>query len=263
MADFKFRRINVRAFLALIILLTAGFFAFRLMADEPKVAATNKGLRGDVLKAADFLKGAGSVTDQSGNVTEQIVEVYNQEVVRLNQNIAGKNPSVAAIKLPDADYVEKMLQEPTNEELRIQEFTENDLKIIKNPTEREIDGYLESFFEAVAKNKKIFNVPYVTAVAKATDDKNNTDLKKHVEAAREIINDFLRLNVPEKLKFFHLKNLNIWQTRVEIGEAILNNESDPIKAIMAVNSVEILTNKENALMDAMNELVEYLEKNNG
>jgi len=59
-----------------------------------------------------------------------------------------------------------------------------------------------------------------------------------VGIAENQIDDLLALKVPSQLSAWHLQNLNLWEKKLVVYKAILNLDTDPLKASLAIQQIQ-------------------------
>lgn len=83
-------------------------------------------------------------------------------------------------------------------------------------------------------------------------------LQRYVALIPEQINDLLNLPTPVGFVDFHLKNINLWQKKFRVYNALITLDQDPIKSLIAIQYIKSLIAETAELDDFLRQKLDAL-----
>ena len=82
-----------------------------------------------------------------------------------------------------------------------------------------------------------------------------------MDIAGKEMSDLLALRVPTQLSAWHLQNLNLWEKKLVVYNAILDLNNDPLKATLAIQEINNVGQENEDLQNTLNNYVKKLAPN--
>lgn len=240
-----------RRFVAFLLILVSVFFAIRLMRGAPREAASlapSPPPRQSDHTLATLLANRVSEPAPQENVTSEVIKKYGEELFRLNEDKVGQTAvTPSEINTPSEEFLSEILtKDVVSNTLSIPPFTASDVLVVSSTPER-VKEYADAYQRISSGNFGSELPPYLTAAYEALLESRPASLRTHVRAASNQVRDLRALQVPEDALPLHLELLNIWNRRVVIGNALLD-QNDPLRRVLALNSLSDAFEKENEVV---------------
>lgn len=242
--------INKKTLIALLIFVSGVSASFFILAKKTTTVSKNDlvvlktnpaqtGSQFDFQRAAlidnlppETLNNPLKETEQSQNFTENLAQAYAQKTLQENN-----------INTKTAEKITQQVFDNNNfKEIIYPQLTEKDIKISDDNSLNAQIKYLRDFSAIGQKNFKSFNTPITTIIEQLIVSENQAPMKEYLAIAQAQIKDLAQIATPSLWKTFHLQNLNLWQKKIAVYNALLNKTEDPLKAIIAfqiINSLRI------------------------
>lgn len=200
--------------------------------------------------------GASQDSDgESNNFTENLAALYASKIV--------SNAETSGVLDSDSLDVENLeldqILRTGGSALDIPAYKLSDIKISDDNSIRNQIAYLEGIDELLRENFGGFQKNLAIALDEFFTKKNPTSLKYLAEHIPGYLDGLLALPAPSLWQTVHLQILNLWQKKLVVYRAILDFDSDPLKAYLALNYVlpiaEEDINLQNVLVKRYEELI--------
>ncbi len=177
-------------------------------------------------------------TDQSGyNVTDYVSHAYLREFLGKNENLFGHPEAVAqGVNLNIADPT--LPENVTDTVFNFEPFKTKDIKISQETGSAAEIAYLEAINAIGQKNFSSFTGNLTDILGAWLDKKDSGPLQKYLSSIDNEIKDLQQLAVPTNWQEFHLRNLNLWQKKKTVYQAILESDNDPLKSYLAAQEID-------------------------
>lgn len=226
----------------------AAFFIARLAAPEKGDGALSLVSQGGVDSLFDF-KSGGKGTDIQANLTEEVARRYGEEVLKLNERGAGTQ----GLYVPNEAALETLIQAEVGRGFAFEKiFIGGDFRTEDDNTAAATQKYLEALGEVPEGSTGMEFLPSVAAAVASGDPE---PLEAHMRAGEKYLEHLLTITVPSDWIGFHTRVANIWQKRVELSGAILAMEDDPLRAIVALQTIPKTAEEEIELLSILKDLL--------
>lgn len=188
--------------------------------------------------------------EETDNLTELLIKSYER---RVSEN--------EGLLFSDED-LSTSLQESIAKGLDVPWLTSEDIITSNDNSETSQIAYTELVDDALYKNFKEFEgETAITALQKFLEE-NNPDLLNYlIKAIPSHIDDLLTLRVPSLWASAHLQMLNIWQEKLAIYQAVVDMQSDQLKAYIALQQFTGVVQKDLDLQIILIQKYEELTQN--
>lgn len=150
-------------------------------------------------------------------------------IAALNQNGTMDEATIEALSASLAEQIQKSEPEKV--------FTLKDIKVIDNESKEAIQKYNDTLLSVYQKYSTAKGVPEI--LEKLVADEENMSILKELEPiitqTKKIVNELLKIEVPQSLSALHLELINISQRLSENIGGIKLLDNDPIVTISAMN----------------------------
>ncbi|MDP1706652.1 MAG: hypothetical protein Q8L36_02425 [bacterium] len=247
------------AALLVIMLGITGSLLINSKASNSQQSTTDKILNSIEANDLDYAKAgeSGQNTDltnnslASANITETITNVYLEEFFQKNQNLLG-NPEELKNKV-DLNLNDLVLPENIeNNVFFFKPFQINDFRKTTDNSPAVQLTYLKKIGELNQKNFSRINKSITNLVDNWLEKNDASGLKTYLQGAGQQIKDLQEITVPPNWEQFHLQNLNLWQKKAIIYQAILNSEIDPLKTYLAIQEIPNIASENDNLQSIVN-----------
>ena len=165
---------------------------------------------------------------ENTNLTEALADSYVRQL--LNNSVDGS--------LPSEEDVFAELQKNLPQSLIYSTFKEEDVKVSSDNSEKNQITYMEAVNEAMWNNfGELQGENTGTAIEKFFKEDNSSIIEKLIKAAPNYLDDLLQIEAPSAWKEFHLAILNVWQKKFTVYKAVVDYDSDPSKAYLALQEL--------------------------
>ncbi len=204
---------------------------------------------------------AGGSAPTTDNLTDSLARGLSQNILQMNEGF-DSGQGTSTIKIPSSDSFSEMIDQSIGEQnLRIPVFSQKDIRIgSDNSTNAQI-AYMESLNDITKKNFAGFNTPILTVLNNFFERIDSDALAKYVSIAESEVGDLLALKVPQQLSAWHLQNLNLWGKKLVVYKAILDLNTDPLKASLAIQEIGGIGQENDNLQNLINEFAKKLPGN--
>lgn len=252
---------NKRRVLALFVLVAAVIVSISILipsdekkSDAPKdiAARTNSNLQfksggSNLLEnITENLAPRTKAQEKAGNLTEALIRSYIQ-------NVAGNDGS-----LPTADEITSGLQDNLNGNLKFPAFSIKDVVTTDRNSQADQIKYIELVGTALYENfKELEGENVITMLQDLFENSDPALVNQFIKSIPSYIDDLLRINTPSLWTSFHLQMLNMWQKKLVIYKALLNMESDQLKALIALQELNDVLQED---LDAQSILIQKYQE---
>ena len=232
---------NKRWVLALFVLVAAVIVSISILTPSgEKKSDTSKDIAVRTNSNLQFKSGGsnllGNITEnltprtkaqeKTGNLTEALIRSYIQSV-------AGNDGA-----LPTTDEITSELQDNLSGDLEFTTFSIKDVITTDRNSQSDQIEYIESVGATLYENfKELEGENVITILQTFFENSDPTLINQFIKSIPLYIDDLLEINAPSLWADFHLQMLNVWQKKLVIYQAILDTESDPLKAYIALQEL--------------------------
>ncbi|MEK9194358.1 MAG: hypothetical protein AAB884_00945, partial [Patescibacteria group bacterium] len=174
----------------------------------------------------------------TSNLTDFIAQSYANDFIKENEKnaLSGENgPS-----LPSFDLSPKALENQTSGLLVFKTYRSNEVLTTENNSREKQLAYLNYVDSLLEKHFSGFGGDAKKAIENFLNGGNSSLLNYLTKNIPLFINDLLQLQAPQDLATTHLELLNLWQKKLETYEAVLNFNSDPLKAYLVLQNFSLI-----------------------
>ena len=125
-------------------------------------------------------------------------------------------------------------------------FKLEDLKIVLKKSTSTVKKFDQDFVK-IAQESGLTENPPSLALGKFAQDKDTSALEKTINSIDKFLEKATTIDVPLGYQEIYLEYLNTLSLSNEIYRAIINYKKDPLKAIVALNSLEKIGKKIEAI----------------
>lgn len=185
----------------------------------------------------------------SGNMTDSLISGYAQNILQMNNGFSGTVPNATnTVSFPSVDSMTNQLSASLNQTLPFKTFSTNDILVTNDNS---ITSQLNYIYKVGGISRRNFaNFPQTTlanVIDQAVSKGNPTLLNEYVAIINQEISDLLAVTVPPSLSSWHLQDLNLWEEKLTVFTAIADINADPLKGAIALNQVNDIAGKDQAL----------------
>jgi hypothetical protein len=169
--------------------------------------------------------------NNEANLTDSFTQKYLEEFIKSNPEgpqLAGDIPQVV---IPSEETFQALLGNYLNSDFRWEKITEKDVKI---SAEADSAGYLSSARRILDRKTELLEGE-VIALSDFLEKGDETPLRQATEKVHGQLREVLGLSPPPEHKELHLRLANFFQKQVSIYNAMLGVDSDPVRALLAIN----------------------------
>ena len=171
--------------------------------------------------------------EPSNNLTETLAALYASEIAK---NIES-NGSFNENSLDPDDFDLSQILQGQTDLLAIPKYGLKDVKISDDNSVRNQIAYLEGIDALLKENFGGFHKNLTIAIDEFFNKKDPTSLSYLAEHIPGYLDGLLALPVPSLWQTVHLQILNLWQKKLFVYRAILDFNSDPLKAYAALQQI--------------------------
>jgi hypothetical protein len=255
-----------RKIIAFVIVFAGiAFFLINVSSPTPKNSGLLLGVQGrsDINSNLNFKSAESPSTNALGsltaavngdnsNLTDALAQAYLQNVFSVNTDVVS-NGSSSQIALPTLNLDQEMSQG-----LKFKQLGIKDIRISPDNSKENQIKYLLSLSTINEKNFKGFNLDISSVLENLLTKKDGQPLQKYLGIASRQINDLLLLPVPSAWQDFHLQNLNLWQKKIIVYGALLDQVTDPLKTVVAIQEIPDVIQESLNLQTTLEEQVKKL-----
>ena len=203
------------------------------------VDATNQGQSSQTNGSEGFFNLDPLGTSTSATLNENLTSELAQNYVKSISDLNAHSPSSATgtFNMPAPGTINNALTQALSSGLQIPEFTEADIKIGSDNSTSSRIAYIQTLATISQKNFSGFSTPISFILEDFANNNDTTDLIKYVAIIKNQIHDLLAIQTPPQLESWHIQNLNLWEKKLIVFSALLNSNSDPLKAALAIREV--------------------------
>ena len=183
------------------------------------------------------------------NTTDKLLQEYQEEVFRLNEDKVGQGVEVLpSLTLPDDAFIESLFEKEVGGSLSIPLFSAEDVRVSTTSSEEALQAYAQSYGQISERHLNNLDISFLEAAYEVVQFSDSSSMRDHVSVASAHVRDLLELETPESLLPLHLELLNVWQGRHVIGNAFLQSKDDPVKGVLALNTLPQALGRERDLV---------------
>lgn len=192
---------------------------------------------------------------KTDNLTEQLAQKFSRTVLQINN---GFSNGTSSISLPNADSFSNAISDSLNQDLQFPAFGEKDIRIDPDNSSSSQIAYVNAVANVAKKNFAGFSMDIATIMNNFFNKNDSGGLAKYVGIAGKMASDLLALKVPARLSAWHLQNLNLWEKKIVVYQAILNMSSDPLKTSLALQQINNVGQENDILQNVLNDYIKKL-----
>lgn len=136
-------------------------------------------------------------------------------------------------------------------------FQKDDLRMIIDDSPENNMNYLLALIKNNQSRFADINDNILTMIDQWMIGKSQ-QLQRYVALIPEQINDLLNLPTPVGFVDFHLKNINLWQKKFRVYNALITLDQDPIKSLIAIQYIKSLIAETAELDDFLRQKLDAL-----
>ncbi len=201
----------------------------------------------------------GTTTDAASgkNLTSEFAQNYVKNVFTVNT----QNPSNASgtLRLPAPGTVNNALAKVLSSDLEYPTFTEKDIRVGSDNSTSSKMRYMNAISAVTQRNFGTFKIETTKILSDLFQNNDAEPLAQYTNIIRSEIRDTLALEVPPQFVLWHLQDLNLWQKKLTLFTAVLNFNSDPLKAAVAVQQIKGVLQETASLQDTIQKQYKNLE----
>jgi len=165
---------------------------------------------------------------ENTNFTEALADSYAKQL--FGNNTDGS--------LPSEEEMLTEFQRNLPQSLIYSTFKEKDVRVSSDNSEKNQVTYMEAVNEAMWNNfGEIQGENTSTAIEKLFEEDDSSIIEKLIKATPNYLDDLLQIEAPSAWKEFHLAILNVWQKKFTVYKAVVDYDSDPSKAYLALQEL--------------------------
>lgn len=177
------------------------------------------------------------ISNKTTNLTDAVAQNYLSEILKRNPEGPKTINEKQTLTVPSQTLMENALEGNLIQSLQFTQFKEKDIKISNNNSTKNQLVYLQSLEKINQKNFNSFNESMEDILDELMLNQNSEPLQKYTDIINKEIIDTLALETPSLWKEFHLQNLNLWQKKLIIFNALLELSDDPLKAYLSLQEI--------------------------
>lgn len=197
-------------------------------------------------------------SEPSKNLTDNIITNYGHEIAKRNPSGPRVVNGEQKIALPPQRTLEELLATELNQNLKIDLYDLKDIRISRDASDNYIRTYLKSISTATENIFGKFTKTPFALLDELLRKKNPEPLYQYVTLLSRYSGDLLTLDAPPSWKTFHLEFINLQQEKIAVYQSLLEVDQDPVKAMVAINQIEKLDEKDQNLATVLNEQLKSL-----
>ena len=203
---------------------------------------------------------ADNGTPVTDNLTDTMTQNISQGIFQANSDISSNGTS--SIKLPNSDSLGNMIsQSIANQSLQSPTFSQKDILVSSDNSSSSQLAYVDAIGDITRKDFAGFTGNIVTFVNNFFNNNDPSGLSRYVDIAEKEVSDLLALRIPTQLSAWHLQNLNLWEKKLVVYNAILDLNNDPLKAALAIQEINNVGQENEDLQNTLNNYVKKLAPN--
>ncbi len=174
------------------------------------------------------------------NLTDVFINRFGAEILKKNP----QGPLDQRITIPSQESIENLIKEEMGKGGAPEKITARDIRSAPEDTPEAALSYLEQVVAANSRFSKKTN-NNIGEVIYFWLEKNDPDLiTKHIDALSSLTSELLAIPVPASWDETHISLVNLQQKKIYILKSILGIADDPVKALAAVNEVDLIPDEE-------------------
>lgn len=184
---------------------------------------------------------------EDGNLTDLLSYAYASYLMdNHNHELEILNKGGGYVELPIIT-----MQDITNDSFEVEaakiirdltanKYESSDLKISRKNDGVEQEKYFNDIANAFEKTIGEFQLNSNNMIIEWMRTGDSTEMTRYYISINSLLNELLSIDVPPSWVSFHLKNLNIWNKQRAILKALSDIERDPLKSIVALDSLSTI-----------------------
>lgn len=225
---------------AAFLVLLAGAAATALLLQKKEVGNFEISLRaGEQSNRFAKLLGLDGTGSAEKNLTEEVFQKYGAEILKANQSGSKTN----GVYVPNDELLDTIISQETTNSFTFQKtFTQKDFQTTPDTKPETIKKYLQEIGGTYNNNSS--GKEFLLSVAEMVADGNAENLRKYITSNQAQITNLLTVRTPSTWLGFQVELTNVLNQQIELGEAILKLEEDPLLATLAIQQLEETAIKE-------------------
>lgn len=196
----------------------------------------------------------------NGNLTDAMIQSYAQNILQMNNGFAGATPNATnTVSFPSVDTMTSQLASSLDQTLPSKTFASSDVVVESDNSTSSDLAYLQAFSALSAENFSHFKYSLTDVINQFISNNDPTLINQYISVINNEISGLLTIPVPSNLASWHLANLNLWEEKLTVFTAILNIQSDPLKAYIGLNDIDGLVGQTQILQNEINAKLKSLE----
>lgn len=184
----------------------------------------------------------------SGNMTDSLISGYAQNILQMNNGFSGASATGSnSVNFPSVDATSQIISQAINQQIPYRTYNARDLNISNDNSTANQLSYIAAMTAVTQKDFGSFNASMDEMISNAVMKSDPTELERYIQIANNELADLLALSVPSSLANWHLSNIDLWSEKIAVFSAIADYGSDPVKAVVGLNQVSEIINKDDSL----------------
>lgn len=193
------------------------------------------------------------LTEDNPDILSNLLNLLTNNNIE-NQIQTIKNlPNLIATTSLNQQQLTNLMNQFTNFRL----FQKDDLRMIIDDSPENNMNYLLALIKNNQSRFADINDNILTMIDQWMIGKSQ-QLQRYVALIPEQINDLLNLPTPVGFVDFHLKNINLWQKKFRVYNALITLDQDPIKSLIAIQYIKSLIAETAELDDFLRQKLDAL-----
>lgn len=175
-------------------------------------------------------------TGEVENLTEILARAYASEIYKLNPAGPDEIKGQKSLRVLPQEAAVQLLEEQIQNGFKIQMFTEKDIKVISDNSQKaHLSYYIEALDIIIGGEKLNHTMPEILDAL--VSEQNTKLIEEYIAFLPSSMESLLMLEVPSFLQTLHLQIINAWQKKLSVFTALRNFNEDPLKAYLALQEV--------------------------
>lgn len=199
--------------------------------------------------------GSGSLLRPSDNLTEYVASLYAHALVKEN----GIQSSIYDIgSLPPLDEIsaDSLARSALGSGLTFQSFTVRDIRTIDDKSKSAESAYFQKLGNSIEKKFGSINMNIVTMLSAFIEKNNPEPLRAYTSAIKPHMSELLAIEVPTQLSLVHIQLLNLWEKKFTVVSAILQSDTDPLRAYLALGKFDEIQREDETLKSRLTSFID-------
>ncbi|MEK7629959.1 MAG: hypothetical protein AAB432_01065 [Patescibacteria group bacterium] len=199
--------------------------------------------------------GLANTNQASNNFTDLLAQTYAAKIFNENPNAQTEG----GIKKSSLDSLGDLLNGNFSKKIDYSVYSEKDIRISTDASKEFKIIYIKTVVSILQNHIVAFGETVPAAFSDFLVKKNPAPLNRIIENIPSLISDLLALQIPPNFSSIHLELLNAWQKKLVYYQAIVNFQTDPLKAYLVLNELKNMSETDANLYSFLSEQYQSLK----